>query len=358
MAEGDDQDDSQRTEDPTPKKLEEARKRGQVARSMEVNNWVMLLVGTIVIGALSPALMNGMTGHLRAYIEHAHDFPQVPGGFRIILGDSFFDILRMLALPLLVLMAAAFAASFLQVGALFAPDIIKPDLGKISPVKGFQRLFSLRSLVEFAKGLMKLALIGCIGTLILLPFYDRIDHFVGLPVSQMMDEMLALILRLMIGVLVALALVAGIDVLYQRTDYSRKMRMTRQEMVDEYKQTEGDPHIKAKLRQLRQQKARQRMMANVPKATVVITNPTHFAVALRYEPDDMEAPLCVAKGADNIALKIREVARENNVTIYENPPLARVLYDTVEIDETIPPEHYKAVAEVISFVFRQSGRIK
>ena len=155
-----------------------------------------------------------------------------------------------------------------------------------------------------------------------------------------------------------LAVLAAADVLYQRNEHLKKMRMTRQELRDEYKQSEGDPHVKAKLRQLRSEKARQRMMQAVPSATVVITNPTHYAVALKYMPEEMEAPVCVAKGMDAIALRIREVAQENGIVLYENKPLARILYDTVEIDDMVPPEHYKAVAEIISFVFKLKGRIK
>ena len=162
----------------------------------------------------------------------------------------------------------------------------------------------------------------------------------------------------MIGILVALAVLAGIDVVITRNEFMKKMRMTREERKEEFKQSEGDPMIKGKLRQLRMQKARQRMMQNVPKADVVITNPTHFAVALQYDSEGMDAPICLAKGADNIAFKIREVAKEHKIAIVENPPLARVLFDTVEIDAAVPPEHYKAVAEVISFVFRMKGRIK
>jgi len=166
-----------------------------------------------------------------------------------------------------------------------------------------------------------------------------------------------LIVRLMVGVLVIMLVVAVIDVMFQRFEHYKKMRMTKQELKDEYKQTEGDPHVKARLRQLRSERARQRMMQAVPEADVVITNPTHYSVALKYDPDEMEAPLCVAKGVDAVALRIREVAKEHDIELYENPPLARTLFDTVDIDETIPTEHYQAVAEVISYVFKRKGRL-
>lgn len=353
-----DADDSSKTEEPTPKRLDEARKKGQIALSRELNTWLMLLAGTLIIGIMAGPFMTELMMFMRGFIEHAGDLPQAPGGLRETVGASFWKVMGMMAVPMLVLMFIAFIGPFAQVGPLFAPEVIKMDIGKISPLKGFKRLFSMRSIVEFLKGLAKMGIVGFVGVLILLPFYDKLEHLVGIPIPTMMDEMLALVLRLMAGVLVVLLIVAVMDVLYQRTEHMKKMRMSKQELKDEYKQSEGDPQVKGKLRQLRAEKARQRMMANVPNSTVVITNPTHYAVALKYEPDTMEAPICVAKGIDAIALRIRDVAKENKVTIYENPPLARTLYSVIEIDETVPQEHYKAVAEVISFVFRQQGKLK
>lgn len=358
MSDGEQEDDSSKTEDPTPKKLEEARKKGQVPISREINNWVMLLTGTIVVLAIGPSVMSDMGRYMRTFIEQPHMLPGIPGGFGVVLGDTFWEIVKMLVLPLLILMAAAFIGPFIQVGAIFAPDTIKPDLSKISPMKGFGRLFSQRSLLEFVKGVLKIGLIGFVGFVLLEPFYGTIEHMVGLEPLVMLDETSSLVRRLMIGILVALAIIAVIDLIYQRQEHYKKMRMTKQELKDEYKQAEGDPHVKAKLRQLRQEKARARMMQAVPTADVVITNPTHFSVALKYDPEVMAAPIVVAKGVDDLALRIRELAKEHDVTIVQNPPLARVLFDTVEIDMPIPAEHYKAVAEVISYVFRLKGKLK
>jgi flagellar biosynthetic protein FlhB len=355
MAEDDD--DSQKTEDPTRKKLDDARKRGQVALSRELNNWIMLLAGTILVGVAASGTMSRLTQHLRMYIENAHDLPGPPGGFSITLGQSLFDIIAIIGLPLLLLMVAAAAGPFAQVGPMFSSETIKPDLSKISPVKGWKRLFSMRAIVELVKGLAKIVIIGAVGYIMIAPFFGRADHFVGLPIPLMLDEMHALIMRMLTGMLIVLLVVAVIDVTYQRLEHYKKMRMTKQEVKDEYRQSEGDPHVRAKLKQLRAEKARQRMMQAVPQADVVITNPTHYAVALKYKPEEMDAPQCIAKGADDVALRIREIAREHDIVIYENPPLARVLHDTVELDELVPAEHYKAVAEVISYVFRLKGRI-
>ncbi|MCB9982246.1 MAG: flagellar biosynthesis protein FlhB [Rhodospirillales bacterium] len=350
-------DDAQKTEDPTPKKLEEARKKGQVAVSKEVNNWVMLFAATILIAAMAPYVLSNLMQILKAYFERSYMFPGAPGGMRIVLGEGLKEVLKTMALPFLFLIMAAFLAPFVQVGPLFAPEAIKPELSKISPIKGFQRLFSMRSLMEFAKGVLKLAIIGLVGVVIIKPYFGQFEHFIGLPIPLLMVELKDLIVRLMIGVLVVLVVVAVIDLVYQRHEHAKKMRMTKQEVKDEYKQTEGDPHVKARLRQLRSEKARRRMMQAVPSADVVITNPTHYSIALKYDPETMEAPLCVAKGIDQIALRIREIAREHDIILYENRPLARTLYDVVDIDETIPVEHYQAVAEVISFVFKQKGKL-
>lgn len=353
----DEEDDAQKTEDPTAKKLDESRKKGQVAVSREINNWVMIFAGTIIIGALSPHMFSSLAEVLKAYFERSYAFPSAPGSMSILLLGGLINVLKILIFPLALLMLAAFLSPFLQVGPLFAPESIKPDISKISPVKGFKRLFSMRSLMEFAKGILKISIVGVVGTIIIYPYFDKFEHLIGLPMPTLLHELKSLVMDMLIGILIVLVIIAVIDLVYQRFEHAKKMRMTKQEVKDEYKQTEGDPHVKAKLRQLRADKARQRMMQAVPTADVVITNPTHYSIALKYDPETMEAPLCVAKGIDEVALRIREVAKEHKIILFENRPLARTLYDVVEIDETIPAEQYKAVAEVISFVFKQKGRL-
>ncbi len=358
MAGDENTDDSQKTEDPTQKKLDESRKKGQIAMSREVNNWLMLLAGTMLIAGFAPTLFSGLLKLLTVYIAAPEQFPDGAGGVSLALGGGTIESLKLLAFPFLIFMLAAFFGPFLQVGPLWAPESIQPKLSKISPIKGFGRLFSMRSLVEFGKGILKLAIVSVVGVVLLYPYFDKFEHLIGLPMLLLLDEIQALVVRLMIGVLIVLVVVAVIDISYQRYDHQKKMKMSRQEIKDEFKQTEGDPHIKAKLRQLRGEKARQRMMQAVPSADVVITNPTHYSIALKYNPDEMEAPKCVAKGIDEVALRIREVAKEHNIILYENKPLARALYDTVEIDETIPTEQFQAVAEVISYVFKKQGKFK
>lgn len=358
MSEGEQPDDSQKTEDPSAKKLDEARKKGQIPISRETNTWLMLLGATILIGTSFPGMMLSLQSIMKSYIEHAHEMPGAPGGLVVVLGQGFSEAFQAMAMPLLVLMVLAFAGPFGQAGPVFAPEVIKPDWGKVSIIKGFGRLFSQRSLIEFVKGILKLAVIGFVGTMIVYPYFDKFEHMVGLPIPLLMQEMSALVIKMLTGILIVLLVIAGADLVYQRYEHYQKMRMTKQELKDEYKQSEGDPHVKSRLRQLRAERARKRMMQNVPKADVVITNPTHYSIALQYDPDTMAAPKCLAKGIDEVALRIREVAKEHDIMLYENVPLARTLYDVVEIDENIPPEQYKAVAEVISFVFKAKGRLK
>lgn len=346
----DDEDDAQKTEDPTAKKLEQARKKGQVPLSREVNNWMILCAGAVVVLMMIEPLYVRLLDVATTYIAQAHSFTL--SGAEAALGQGVKEVMLALTVPFLVFLIVAFFSPFLQIGPLWSPEAIIPKISKISPISGVKRLFSMRSFVEFLKGVFKIMIIGLVGVVVVLPYFGQFEHMVGLPLPLLMDELRTLTVRLMLGVLLTLLIIAVIDLAYQRFEHHKKMRMTKQEVKDEHKQSEGDPHVKAKLRQLRSQRARQRMMQNVPNADVVITNPTHFSIALKYDPETMDAPECVAKGLDEVALRIREVAKEHDIVLYENRPLARALYDTVEIEEAIPSEHFRAVAEVISYVFQ------
>ncbi len=349
-------DDSSKTEEPSQRKLEESRKRGQVAISRELNMWLLLVASTFVLSLLTAPLFSNLTIYLSSYIEQSHSLPTGPGGISQVLSNAVSSTLWAMIPIFLLLIIVAFFGPFAQVGFLFAPELLSIDLSKISPLKGLERLLSRKSLLEFAKGLIKISTVSIVTYFVLRPYMDTVDHFVGMPLSLMMKETLDITIRLMTGIVMVMMIFAGLDLFYQRLEYHQRMRMTQQEVKDEYRQTEGDPTIRARLRQLRLERARKRMMQNVPKADVVITNPTHFAVALQYNPGEMMAPKVVAKGADFVAARIREVARKHNVEIVENPPLARTLYDKVDVDETIPTELYKAVAEVITFVFKKTGK--
>ena len=357
MAEEDDStDESQKTEDPTPRRLEEARKRGQVVYSREINNWMVLFTATLLVVMAGPRIMSDIKDVLRNFLEQSYAIPMDSVGLTNVLRTLCFRIGGDIVLPLLFLAFAGALSGFLQTGPIFTLDPITPDLSKISIFKGFKRLFSARSMVELFKGIVKLLLVTVAVVMVLRPYFDTVEHFVGLDLSQTLFEMQSLFLKMMIAVLSVLFFLAVVDYMFQRAEFMKNMRMSKQDIKEEFRQTEGDPQVKGRLRQLREQKARQRMMQAVPKADVVITNPTHYAVALKYDSKEMDAPTMVAKGVDLIAERIKQVAIENNVPIMENATLARALYGSMEIDQTIPRDHYKAVAEVISYVFKLKGK--
>lgn len=349
-------DDSQKTEQPTQRKLEEARKRGQVVYSREVTNWMMVFAGALLVLMMGPGIMLDMKNLLQVFLSDAHNYPTDAKGLLDIGKSIFTKVAGILAVPLLALMVVAVLSSIVQTGPLFTWDPIKPDLSKISIMRGFTRLFSGKSVAEFLKGIFKLIVVSIAIYMVLHPYFDTVEHFVGQDFGAAMQDLATLFFKMMAAALGVMFVLAIADYAWVRHEFMMKMRMSKQELKDEMKQTEGDPHVKARLRQLREQKARQRMMQAVPEADVVITNPTHYAVALKYDIKEMAAPQMVAKGADAVAQRIREVATENKVPIVENPTLARALFDSMELEQTIPPEHFKAVAEVISYVFKLKGR--
>ncbi|HYD18099.1 MAG TPA: flagellar biosynthesis protein FlhB [Patescibacteria group bacterium] len=356
MAEGDDQDDSQKTEEPSARKLEEARKRGQIVYSREVTNWVMLFAITLLVVMMAPGIMLDLQGVLKSFISESHAYPTDAHGLMGVGKMLFWRVMGQLLVPFGILMVVGVLAAYVQTGPIFTAEPIKPDLKKISIMSGFQRLFSMRSISEFVKSLVKLVVISAAIYLALSPYFPTIDHFVGQDIGPAMFDLEDLFVKMMVAALIVLFVLAIADYMYQRHDFMQKMRMSKQELKEEYKQTEGDPQVKGRLRALREQKARQRMMQAVPEADVVITNPTHYAVALKYNSAEMDAPVMVAKGADLVAQRIRDIANENKVPLVENPALARALFDSMEIEQTIPHEHFKAVAEVISYVFKLRGK--
>jgi len=351
-----DQDQSQKTEEPTPRKLEEARKKGQVANSQEVKHWFVLLGVLIVVLAFAPMAASDMSRGLAAFLTTVHTIPTDAGSLLDFMTGAVVEFALILLLPLLTLVVMAIAGTLVQHGLLFSAESLKPKLEKISPLKGAKRLFSTKALVEFVKGLLKISIVGGVAAAVIVPEFAGIEQFAGLPAAYVLEQVWVMALKMLVAVLAVMTVIAGLDYLYQRYEFTKQQRMTRQEVKDEFKQTEGDPMVKARLRQIRVERARRRMMSAVPDSDVVITNPTHYAIAMAYDPGAMAAPKVVAKGVDSLALKIREVAEANDVTVVENPPLARALYAAVDIDEEVPPEHYKAVAEVISYVFKLRNR--
>jgi flagellar biosynthetic protein FlhB len=350
------QDDSQKTEDPTSRRLDEARNRGQVANSREVNNLLMLGVFSLSVLLFGGTAADAIYKAAMPFIESPD---LVPADFEhlVRLGWKLLGVLLVAgAVPLALALIAAIGAGYLQFGLVFSADGIMPKLDKISPLAGLKRMFSMRSLAEFVRGLLKLAVVGAVAMLLILPEVAHLNKLIGMEMVQLLGETKALLAKLLIGVVSIVAAIAAIDVIYQRLQHMREMRMSRQEIKDEFKETEGDPLVKGRLRQLRMERTRRRMMAQVPQSDVVVTNPTHYAVALKYDPGSMGAPKMMAKGIDQMAQKIREIAKEHGIPIVENPPLARGLFAAVDVDQEVTPEFYKAVAEVISYIFKLKRR--
>ena len=355
MAEDDD--DASKTEEPSQKKLEEARKKGQMVSSREINHFFMMLGLAFFVAVVAPDTAHRAINILTPFITQPDQLEMDSAMFAHLGRRIATGMASILAFPLLVTFVAALAPSVVQRKWSFSAESITPKLEKISPMSGFKRLFGLRSLVEFLKNLLKVGVIGTILVLLVLPYRDRIADTITMP-----DKLGPIALtqhianKMLIAACIFLFLLSIGDYLYQRFMFLKSMRMTKQELKDEYKQQEGDPHVKGKLRAIRREKAKKRMMANVPKADVVITNPTHYAVALQYDPLTMQAPKVLAMGIDDTALRIREIAAKHKIIQVRNPPLARVLYDTAEIDADIPLEHYQAVAKVIGYVYKLRGK--
>ena len=351
MAEADNTDTTEKTEDPTQKRLDHALMRGDVVKSQEVNTWFVIAGATLVLMAFSGGMSSEITTTMRGLLANAHnismDGPALPRLFEKI----GVELIAAVAIPFLLLMLAALGGNLIQHKLVWSLEVLAPKLSKISPAAGFKRLFSAQALANFAKGLVKLVLIGSVLTALMWPERARIMALERADLEAVLPLAQSLALKLLGAVVVIMAVVAIADYLFQYRQWYEKQKMSLRELKEEFRQSEGDPVIRGKMRQMRQTRQRRRMIAAVPKAAVIITNPTHYSIALQYERG-MDAPVCVAKGVDAVALKIREVAAEHSIPVVENPPLARALHATVEVDQAIPIEHYKAVAEVIGYVMR------
>lgn len=349
------EDDAQKTEEPTPRKLSRAKEQGQTASSQEIKTWGILVAAAMVFALMAPGISKSVSGVSMIFIEQPHTISFDFENLRLIFADLMIYLLWVLAPLMGALILAAIFASVAQSGLIWAPKKIKPEFTKISVIKGAQRMVSVKAIVEFVKGILKLALVAVVAFGITIPLLDDIVLIPSIDFVLSLERIHELIIYLAVGTIVVMTAIAVFDYIFQKYQFMQQMRMTKQEVRDEHKQSEGDPQVKARIRQLRTERARQRMMSAVPEADVVITNPTHYAVALKYDMEAMQAPRLVAKGVDNLAFRIREVAEENDVPIVENPPLARTLYAVVELEEEIPTEHYQAVAEVIGYVMRLKG---
>ena len=347
MADEGDTDDKQL--DPTQKRLDEALERGDVVKSQELNTWFVIAGGTLVLSTFSASIGDGILVPLRNLIANSWMIHTDGPGLLALARSLEYALVAAIGWPLLMLALAAIAGNMMQHRLVWSAESLKPKLSKISPGTGAKRIFGKQAVVNFAKGLFKLAALSAVMTAILWPERERLEALVRFDPAALLGVTSSMTVHLLGAVVAMLAVVAIADYLFQYRQWYERQKMSLQEMKEEFKQSEGDPHVKGKIRQLRQARMKKRMMAAVPKASVIITNPTHYSVALSFERG-MSAPVCVAKGVDNLAFKIREIARAHDIPIVENVPLARSLYATVEIDQEIPVEHYHAVAEIIGYV--------
>jgi flagellar biosynthetic protein FlhB len=353
MAEGGDQED--RTEEPTERKLDEAINRGDVPRSQEISTFFVLAALTLALVLTAAGSGRMLASELRGYLMNAHLVPDSGAGMLSAGTRGLWAGFSAIAMPIALIGAAALAGGLVQHRPLWTFEPLAPKFSRLSPMEGAKRIFGKQAMVQFLKGLAKILIVGAVATSVLWSERDRLESFAAMPLPLLLGSILSLSIKLLGAILAVYAIVAIGDAVYQRISWHNRQRMSKEELKQEHKEQEGNPEVKGRMRQIRAQRLRKRMMAAVPNATVIIANPTHFAVALKYETG-MPAPICVAKGIDVLALRIRAVATENNVPVVENPPLARALHAAVEIDTEIPVEHYKAVAEVIGYVLRLRRR--
>lgn len=344
--------DLEKTEPASPRKLEQAREEGDIPRSRELATCTILLAGGVAFWMAGEALIRRINHMLASGLsferEHAFDFNLLLQH----LGVGLFEVMLGLAPIGAVLILVALASPLLIGGWLFSSKALQPKFSRMNPVQGISNMFSVRSLVELCKAIGKAGLVGVVAWLVIAHQIEAMLGLVVEPLESASSHLGTLLLTGFVAIVGALVVIALIDAPYQMFHYANKLKMTREEVRKESKETDGDPHVKARIRQTQREMARRRMMAEVPTADVVVTNPTHYAVALKYAEGKMKAPKVVAKGIDEVAAKIRELAQENKVPLLEAPPLARALYRHTELGDEIPGALYTAVAEVLAYVFQ------
>lgn len=349
----DERDDFERSEEATPKRKDEARKKGQVVRSRAVIPAAMLLGAVLLLPTVGAHLREAVPRLFQGFFSLAGEPRELSSQEITVLAvEASRLILPTMLLLFGIVMISGAGSGLLQTQFLWSTQLLQPDFSRLNPLPGFRRLFSLDALGEIGKYLFSVSCLGALGVVFLYGNLPMLLSLASLPPGDLLllsDREGLWFLKAGVGVMAALAF---FDYMFQRWRLQKQLRMSRQEVKEEFREQEGDPHIKSRIRSLRQKMARQRMMAEVPKADVVITNPTHLALALCYRPDEMTAPRVVAKGSGFVAQRIREIARSHSVPILENKPLARALYAQVEIGQEVPESLYRAVAEVLAYILR------
>jgi len=345
----------EKTEEATPKKKSDARKKGQVAKSKEVALALTMVTSTILISALGGYVGNNLKDNLTYFLTY--DYTELSFESLRALAVTVLYRVGVTYLPVVLpIMVIGVAANYIQTGFLFTGEPIKPKFSKLNPINGFKRMFSARTAVELVKELVMVFIVGYIGYSFLANKIKSILNIGFLSIIAIPKEFGNLVVDIFLKISIFMVVVAAIDYYYQWRMHKKDLKMTKQEIKEEYKQSEGDPQVKSRIKQKQREMASRRMMASVPDATVVITNPTHIAVALKYEEGKVAAPKVVAKGTDYVAIKIKEIAKENEVPIIENKPLARLIYEKVELEDEIPVDMYQAVAEILAVVYKMKKK--
>ncbi len=352
----DERDDAQKTEDPTDKRRADAKKKGDIAKSQEVPTFFILGAAALAVWLVIGPMATSLATDLRPFLARGHEIALDQGAILRLFRSVLWITFGALVIPLSMFMLAGVAGNVVQSMPVFTFEKIKPSLQKISPLAGLKKLFGLQGLVNFTKGVAKLSFVAAVIIAIVYPQRGMLVELMQTGPLTALVTVKGLAITIIVTVVMIVAVISVFDFMFQKYEHTKRLKMTKQEIKDEHKQSEGDPLVKQRLRQVRMERAKGRMMAAVPEASVVIMNPTHYAIALQYESGTLGAPVCVAKGVDHLALTIREVAEEHGVPVVENAPLARALYATVEIDGEVPPEHYKAVAQVIGYVMQLKKR--
>lgn len=348
----------EKTERATPKKRQDAKKKGQTAKSQDINTAVTLIAVFSFLLLTGNYLKNGIFAMFKNSFQEYMLMDATPGNLQIIFLSILKDLVLYLGPILLIALIAGVASNLFQVGFMFTSEAIQLKLDKINPISGFKRIFSMRAIVELIKSLLKICFVGIVTFAIL---WNRMPEILVLSqktIGSALVTLGSLTVQMGLSASAALLFLAILDYLYQKYDFEKSIRMSKQDIKDEYKNTEGDPIIKSRIKQRQREMAMRRMMQDVPKADVVITNPTHFAVAIQYDESKRDAPFVVAKGVDYTAQKIKLIAKENDVMTVENRPLARALYSQTEIGDTIPEEFFKAVAEILAFVYQAKNKMQ
>ncbi|WP_099158112.1 flagellar biosynthesis protein FlhB [Virgibacillus ndiopensis] len=347
----------EKTEKATPKKRQDSRKKGQVAKSQDINTAFLLFFTFMVLYIFGGFMKKGMTSLFQTSFTEYIQWDLTENSVHQVFLESTIEIAKIIAPIMVIAIVAGLASNFTQIGFLFTTEPLKLDLKKIDPIQGAKKIFSMRAIVELLKSLLKIVFISAITFFVIWLYKDDMMMLSFKSVENALGFFGKITIIMGISATFALLFIAVIDYTYQRYDFEKSIKMSKQDLKDEHKNMEGDPLIKSKIKEKQRQMAMRRMMSEVPNADVVITNPTHFAIAIKYDDTKASAPYVVAKGVDHLAYRIKEIAKANDVVTVENRPLARGLYDAIEINDIIPEEFYQAVAEILAYVYRLENKV-